>query len=89
MTQQQKIAAALQKAGISNSAGWKKPEDDKGNTLPVQVSAAITAIADDVTPGTTSNMQATKRTKNGSLIWAGIALALLSLYLLLRLRDVF
>jgi hypothetical protein len=89
MTQQQKIAAALQKAGVPNSAGWKKPEYDEGGTPSVQVSAAVTAIADDVTLETALDMQETRlRIKNVPMIWAGVALALLSLYLFLRLRNV-
>jgi hypothetical protein len=89
MTQQQKIAAALQKAGVSSSAGWKNPEYDDGGSPSVQVSAAVTAIADDVTLETALDMKETRlRIKNVPMIWAGVALALLSLYLFLRLRNV-
>jgi hypothetical protein len=86
MTQQQKIAAALQKAGIPNSVGWENPEVEEDGASSIQVAAAVTAHAEDVTPKDGSNPKvANSHGRNILMISAGAALALLSLYLFLRL----
>jgi len=94
MTQQQKIAAALHKAGISNSPSWSNAEDsgsaNASSTVQVMTAPSQPAIENS---SEVIRKAAPQKTNTGSpalkrfLLWAGAALALMSLLLLLRLTS--
>jgi len=94
MTQQQKIAAALLKAGISNSPSWPNaegpdPADDRSKVQVITAPSASSVEADS----NVAHSLAPEKYRTGIptlkklMLWAGPALALLSLYLLLRSKS--
>jgi hypothetical protein len=90
MTQQQKIAAALLKAGVSGDTRRSNPEDSVSdeNVSNVQVMTAspkfpINVAAIDRKP-VPQETESGSRTLRRLMLWAGPLLALLSLYLLLK-----
>jgi hypothetical protein len=87
MTQQQKIVAALQKAPVSNSAGWASTEDGEEEWSRAQVATKAATIGEDVPDGAARSARVAKSGRKNALLWAGAALGLLSLYLFLRLRN--
>lgn len=110
MTQQQKIAAALLRAGISNPGAWSAAGLSTVSTLPAQSENASTNDGEsskgfDLHPAVVLNKGESHRTFLISwrsqqevartlgwqctlMIWAGPALALLSLYVLLNVTKV-
>jgi len=94
MTQQQKIAAALLKAGISSSASWPNaegpgPADAKPKVRVITAPSESSVEADgNVAPSLAlEKSQTGVPTLKKLMLWAGPALALLSLYLLLRSKS--
>jgi hypothetical protein len=91
MTQQQKIAAALSRAGIS-SVPWKTSEaDPAAGHSNIQV---ITAPQENTMPGPNTSRNTDRESAPAMmpswkrfLLCAGPTLALLSLYLMLRLKS--
>ena len=93
MSQQQKIAAALLKAGLSTSTSWSHSESlhtaDTASNVQVMADPSE-AVANR--HANTSRSAAPEAAQNNSslkkfLVWAGPLLALLSLYLLLHLKS--
>lgn len=91
MTQQQKVAAALSRAGIANPAAWIDSSADRADE---NSASRSTAIAEPpATPASlTSDPQSQPQNQPG-LAWgrklllsAGLSLALVSLYVFLRIR---
>jgi hypothetical protein len=88
MSQQQKIAAALSRAGISNAA-WADadpPADDNAT-------AQVTTTSKNTEPAANAPYDPARKTAPARtawrkfLLWAGPAIAFLSLYLLVRLKS--
>ena len=81
MSQQQKIAAALARAGISNSAWMHASTEATVQTLekPVESdSAATPALSGEVT----EHLPEPSNRRGNLLVWCGLALAVVSLVLL-------
>src|SRR5690348_13840847 len=80
MTQQQKIAAALARAGTSNSTAWDRESSgvavEASEPDPLEQEAAPAQISPQLTP--TPKFVGTSHL----LIWFGLALSVLSCYLL-------
>lgn len=82
MTQQQKIAAALARAGTSHSTSWlhestavaTEPDPSEQETIPVQELPRV--------PSPTPKLAGSSHL----LIWSGLALVVLSCYLLVTIR---
>ncbi len=87
MTQQQKIAAALHRAGTSNTTAWSEIEpDDSGEAKPIAQIATAGHSSSTVAPPKPT----IERTwASVFMIWAGPLLSLLSLYLILHTRGLF
>ena len=82
--QQQKIAAALNRAGIPNTAGWSDPTPshaDVAGVDPVSQSLSISDGAPNRNP-----LQSHSNLTRTLILWAGLMLALLGLILLLARR---
>ena len=83
MSQQQKVAAALIKAGITNPAAWTdapQPEDAVAAALPTE------SATHQITSGVPNQVSKTRTLKSKLLLTFGTLLALASLFLLLRLH---
>ncbi len=87
MTQQQKIAAALHRAGTSNTTAWGEIEpDDSGEAKPIAQIATAGHSSSAVAPPKPT----VERTwASISMMWAGPLLSLLSLYLILHAQGLF
>lgn len=91
MTQQQKVAAALLRAGIANPAAWTDSSADRTGENSTSTS---TAIAEPLAlpASQTSAPQSQPQNQPGLtwgrklLLFAGLSLALVSLYVFLRIR---
>jgi hypothetical protein len=90
MTQQEKVAAALLRAGIANPAGWTSsppvvPSDHK-SVSSIAVADLPAPPAKNVPPMPQSSAHAGLRWGRSLLLFGGLLVALISLYLFLRIR---
>ena len=87
MSQQQKIAAALDRAGISNSASWSSPVQSCQPTTQQEVPASRSTLASPVLPPDDSPIQTTSSSLIRKLfLLGGSMLALISLIVFLTIR---
>lgn len=93
MTQQQKIAAALQRAGISNSAAWTNihaSDDESGSVQVLTAPPDATTVPAATIPGKSLDEATVTRPDRLKtiMLWAGLIVIFLSLYVLLHLKAV-
>ncbi len=93
MTQQQKVAAALIRAGAANSAGWNDsslsvdpPPPKRGSSTTVLAEVPRPPAAHSITPATSSDTPASRTLRHTLLLIGGTLLALVSLYFLFRVH---
>ena len=91
MTQQEKVAAALVRAGIANPAGWTvsspaRPSHDQSASTSTAVAEFPPPPAGDFSPTPQSEKDASLSWVRKLLLFGGPLLALVSLYLFLRIR---
>jgi|SRR5271166_96970 len=92
MTQQQKIAAALARAGIPNLAARTETQPERPDLIAVEVAldpsepATPTAIAIDSTTATRPTNAESAIFKYTLMLWAGPLLSLICLYIFLSIR---
>lgn len=91
MTQQQKVAAALLRAGIANPAAWIDSSADRAEENSASTSTAIgespaTSASQTSAPQSQPENQLGLAWRRKLLLSAGLSLALVSLYVFLRIR---
>jgi hypothetical protein len=85
MSQQQKIAAALGRAGISNSASWSRPESSPPITVQ-ETAPGSPASRSDTSPADNPMQTHTSSLIRKLLMLGGSMLALISLIVFLTIR---